>query len=145
MSENHVINAIEATLVADDDRLSFLPKHLGKLMMRFESLVYSWMSRLSDDYTGGYWNFYDLSNGGFYLAPSDDKKFQVSSPNSSQGDVSADAAGIIATLFAINSIIGEIAFDQKKDPPDNLVDEYYLLRDYAAEHAESRKIFEIID
>jgi len=75
------------------------------------------------------------------MAPSRDKQFRIDSPNHAQEEVSADAAGIIATMFALNAIVNWIA----QDPPENLVEGYYLLRDFAAEHAENRKIFAIID
>jgi len=40
MCENQVKNTIEATLVANEQRLAFLPRHLGDLLLRFESTVY---------------------------------------------------------------------------------------------------------
>jgi hypothetical protein len=30
--------------------------------------VFDTASQLSPDYNGGYWEFYNLSNGGFYIA-----------------------------------------------------------------------------
>lgn len=140
-----VAKTIEASRVTERDRLSFLPRHFGKLMMKFESSVYLWIRRLSTDYTGGYWNFYELSNGGFYMAPSGDKQFQFDSPNYAQEEVSADAAGVIATMFALNAIINGIAYEVESDLSEDFIKVYYLLRDFAAEHAENRKIFAIID
>ena len=140
-----VAKKIEASRVTERDRLSFLPKHFGKLMMKFEGTVYLWIRRLSTDYTGGSWNFYELSNGGFYMAPSCDKQFQFDSPNYAQEEVSADAAGVIVTMFALNAIINGIACEEESDLSENFIKGYYLLRDFAAEHAENRKIFAIID
>ena len=37
-----------------------------------EPFVYSMTSKLSCDYSGGYWQFYTLSNGGFYMSPNSD-------------------------------------------------------------------------
>lgn len=145
MCDNQVLNTIKASQVPEGDRLSFLPKHFGKLMMKFEGTVYLWMRRLSTDYTGGYWNFYELSNGGFYMALSGEKRFQFDSPNYAQEEVSADAAGVIVTMFALNAIINGIAYEEETDLSENFIEGYYLLRDFAAEHAESRKIFALID
>jgi hypothetical protein len=114
-------------------------------MMKFEGTVYLWMRRLSTDYTGGYWNFYELSNGGFYMALSGEKRFQFDSLNYAQEEVSADAAGVIVTMFALNAIINGIVYEEETDLSENFIERYYRLRDFAAEHAESRKIFGLID
>ncbi len=145
MCDNQVLNTIKASQVPEGDRLSFLPKHFGKLMMKFEGTVYLWMRRLSTDYTGGYWNFYELSNGGFYMALSGERRFQFNSLNYAQEEVSADAAGVIVTMFALNAIINGIAYEEEPDLSENFIEGYYRLRDFAAEHAESRKIFALID
>ena len=79
------------------------------------------------------------------MAPSCDKQFQFDSPNYAQEEVSADAAGVIATMFALNAIINRIACEEESDLSENFIKGYYLLRDFAAEHAENRKIFAIID
>jgi len=79
------------------------------------------------------------------MAPAVEVKFQINSPNFAQEEVSADAAGIIATMFALNEIIIRIAFDEEKDPPEHLIEGYYFLRDFIVEHPESSQIFAIID
>src|SRR3546814_6505276 len=57
------------------------------------------ISKLSADFTGAYWHFYTLSNGGFYMAPGDQPQYRLEwDGNGFSGDVSADAAGLIATL-----------------------------------------------
>jgi hypothetical protein len=38
-------------------------------MMRVENLIYEFMREMSPDCNGAYWRFFDLSNGGFYMAP----------------------------------------------------------------------------
>jgi len=120
---------IISSRVPDKLRLDFLPKHFGfPLMLKIESAVYSWMRALCNHYTGGYWQFYDLSNGGIYLAPESGDTFTVTVPsNYFSGQVSADAAGIIATLFALNQLCN-------KSPNLTLYDKYYLLLDFANEH-----------
>eukprot|EP01036_Dinobryon_divergens_P039708 gene39708-52392_t len=70
MNDTQANQPVTASLVASNRRLTFLPTYFGpRLMMRGESLVYAWLRRLSEDYNGGFWNYYELSNGGFYLAP----------------------------------------------------------------------------
>jgi hypothetical protein len=42
-----------------------------------EALVFGWLDRLCIDYSGGLWDFYSLSNGGFYMAPTNEKQFKI--------------------------------------------------------------------
>lgn len=68
-SQSQKLTPAVANLVAENNRLSFLPTFFGQhLMIRGEALVFGWLDRLSEDYNGGYWHFYTLTNGGFYLA-----------------------------------------------------------------------------
>lgn len=126
-------------MIPDNERLAFLPKYAGKWMLSVENGVYTALSRFCEGYTGGYWNFYELSNGGFYMAPDLDGILPLFiDSNGYEGDVSADAAGIISTLFALNYVCN-LSSDEK------LIDRYYWLRDFAGEHAEADEIFTAID
>ncbi|MDB9569410.1 antirestriction protein, partial [Providencia rettgeri] len=60
-------------------RLTFLPSKLGRYCIAFENAIYNWMTRNAVAYNGGYWDFYTLSNGGFYLQPT--KGYMLTSPN----------------------------------------------------------------
>jgi hypothetical protein len=59
-----------ASVVDDAQRLSFLPRHFGNAMLRFEGAVYAHMGRLCSSYSGGSWTFHELSNGGCFMSPS---------------------------------------------------------------------------
>ena len=131
---------ISATLLADQQRLNFLPRHFGRQMMAVEQHLYSRLSELSSDYTGGYWNFYDLSNGGCYLAPTAPERLRiVVQGNDFEGTMSADAAGITATLFTLS----ELSFRFQR--AEVLGNRFHQLRDFAADHAEAALIFRAID
>lgn len=131
---------IVATLVPEDKRLSILPDFFGfAQMLRAEALAYGWMSKLSIDYTGGHWHFYKLDNGGFYMAPSEDKPWRIAvNGNGYEGTVSADAAGIIATLFMLGQLSQELRTDA-------VAEAYHALLDFATEHAEQAAILNAID
>ena len=102
---------VTASLVAEAQRLDFLPTYFGpRLMMRGEALVYAWLRRLCERYNGAYWHYYTLSDGGFYLAPDLAERLEVEvDGNGFRGELSADAAGIVATLFALGHLAAEIA------------------------------------
>lgn len=136
-----VANVITATLVAEDDRLDFLPKHLGlRNLMRGQNLFMDYMDRLSPlDYGGGFWEFYELNNGGWYTAPRGEQRYRMQwLGNHYEGEMSADAAGITASLFAIC----ELANTSRED---KLIEAYHRLREYAVQHAEWEEIYQAID
>jgi hypothetical protein len=140
LAQNQNPSPVSASLVAEGDRLSFLPRFFGEcLMLRGESTVYSFMNHLSEDYSGGFWNFYTLSNGGFYMAPDYNNPMRVSvNGNGFEGELSADAAGIVANLFALSHLAA-------KTENDRIIELYHLLREFAFDHPESRKILMAID
>jgi hypothetical protein len=145
---------VAARLVADGSRLGFLPKHFGsRRYLKGEIAVYNWMGALCPSYRGGYWEFLELSNGSFYMRPTDclppacppgaasatlpHRLLVRVESNGFEGDVSADAAGIIATLFALNYLVCGGA--------EELTDKYYALREFASLHPESTSILGAID
>lgn len=131
---------IVANLVPEDQRLSVLPEFFGiSQMLHAEALAYGWMSKLSIDYTGGHWHFYKLDNGGFYMAPSEEKDWRIAvDGNGYEGIATADAAGIIATLFMIGQLSGELQTEA-------MAKKYHALLDFATEHAEQATILNAID
>ena len=99
------LEPIIATLVPDEKRLDFLPRHLGTLCVRIEALIFNILDQASPDYAGGFWEFYDLSNGGFYIAPQSDSRFRMKwDDNYFEGEMSAGAAGIAVTLFVLSTM-----------------------------------------
>jgi hypothetical protein len=129
-------DGVTAQLVPENERMQFLPTVFGpRLMMRGENWVYGYMSRLCEKYTGAYWEFYRLSNGGFYLAP------RIAGPmllkhadNFFEGEMSADAAGIVATLFAVNGLCWDFPDEE------HLAKAYSALLEFAYQHAEVANI-----
>ncbi len=134
---------VTAALVDDENRLDFLPTYFGvRLMLRGEALAYGWMRRLADAYKGGFWNYYELSNGGFYMAPELGRLRLEVPGNGYSGEMSADAAGIVATLFVLCQMANEV---DGTDTADALIDRYYYLREFAAAHPEAGEIYRAID
>lgn len=143
------IEVVEAPVIArrmeEAQRLSALPTAFGRHWLRFEQSVYAAMNELTKEYTGGYWDFYELSNGGFYMAPQQAAGFTFSVVgNGYEGHMSADAAGITACLFVLSHL--SFALEGVDEPACRKVADYFhLLRDFAAEHAEAAEIFSAID
>lgn len=130
---------IEKTLIPDADRSGFLPGFLGLNGFRFEMLAYHFMDQYCETYRGGYWHFYALSNGGMFICPDSADPFRVvNEVNTCDTVLSAEAAGIGVTLYALNAL----CFGPHDD---RLVELYHALREFAAEHPEGRGIFAFID
>ena len=109
MSNTDIIsnsNIITRQLVAEHQRTHATADLFGVYFpLQLEPFIFSMASRLSEDYGGGYWDFYRLSgNNGFYMAPDSDGKFQVISENGWEGFMSADAFGITVCLFAYSNL-----------------------------------------
>ena len=129
---------IEAQQVPDDTRIHTLPRHFGQHMLIVEDAVYCWMRRLASEYSGGYWHFYELSNGGFYVAPDCEPLLLRVEGNGYEGFMSSAAAGITACLFSFSHLSFRIA--------DEVISaHYHLLRDFAVEHQEAGAILAAID
>ena len=129
--------------VAIDDRINFLPEFFGMQFMLYgEKLVYLWMKKLCDEYNGGYWTFYKLSNGGYYMAPASYNMMKIKCwLNYFDGELSSDAAGIIPTMFALSKLFSI----ENIDETDRFVELYLKLQEYAQQHDEKNLIFEAID
>jgi hypothetical protein len=103
MSET--LSRVSARLVADNERVHCLPAHFGRHMLTFENRAYDFLRSFSPDYDGAYWRFYELSNGGFYMAPDLTPLLRIAVPsNGFEGTLSADAAGIGVCLFACSHL-----------------------------------------
>jgi hypothetical protein len=130
---------IEAYRVSDHARIGTLPRHFGHHMMTVEGKIYDLMRTFSSDYEGGYWRFYELSNGGFYMAPTLQTLRLCIPSNGYDGHMTADAAGVTVCLFAFS----HLSFQYREVAAFGR--HFHRLRDFALLHAESVQIFEAID
>jgi hypothetical protein len=143
-NSNPVANAITAIVVTESRRLDFLPSYFGlRLMIKGESAIYSTLENLTTNYRGGFWDYYSLSNGGFYMAPRSEEPIHFNvEGNGFSGTLSADAAGIVACLFTLNSM----AFSLQNAPEyKSLAQHYWHLREFAESHSEASLILAAID
>ncbi|AYL73634.1 antirestriction protein [Citrobacter amalonaticus] len=143
MSANEPQFDLTATPVPDEQRLDFWPLYFGAIpqWITLEPRIFTWMDRFCDEYSGGIWSFYTLSNGGAFMAPDaegGDKWHMFNSMNGNGAQMSAEAAGIAICLI-------EYSHHACRTECDAMTEHYYRLRDYALQHPESHAIFRIID
>ena len=125
-------------LLGDPQRISHTTALFGvNFPMRLEPAVFTIAGQLSQDYTGGLWQFFALCNDGFYMAPQSERRFKVVAANGFEGDMSADALGITVCLYAYSqlSFTGAGAFQE------TCAEQFHLLRALALDHAEATAIF----
>ena len=109
--------------------------------MQLEPYVYSVTSELANEYHGGYWQFYTLSNGAFYMAPVSDRNFRVRCPNAYEGTLSPDAFGITCCLYTYSNL----SFDRNETLAQECARLFHSLREYSMEHEEVGAILRAID
>jgi len=131
---------ISSHLVPEADRVNFVHGLFGlHFPLCLEPTVFNMAGMLAKDYCGGYWQFYALSNGGFYMAP-DAHAFEVVCENGYVGQLSGEALGITACLYAFSHLsFGGDVFAEV------CAEHYHLLREYALGHPEARGILAAID
>jgi hypothetical protein len=107
-------------------------------MVTVEARIHDLMGRFVADYYGGFWDFFELSNGGFYMAPQMPAVRLSVESNGYDGRMSADAAGITVCLLAFS----HLAFEDNAEVYSR---HFHWLRDFALGHSEASQIFAAID
>jgi hypothetical protein len=134
--------SIHKLLLKEEQRINYPAYHFGDdFPFRIEPFIFNMAGNLSSDYTGGYWNMYELSNRGFYMAPDSDISFHVSCMNGYEGAMSADAFGITACLY----IYSNLSFSGDATFAEVCAEHFHLLREYMLDHPEVQSILASID
>ncbi|WP_061800056.1 antirestriction protein [Serratia ficaria] len=137
---------VTATVIPHNRRTAFLPRLFGAWHLAAQGHIFRTAENLSKDYTGGSWEFKELSNGGGYLVPKCAEEFHVSvSGNYFSGTLSADAAGIVFTLFTLNALIWHAYHNEYSLIQNMLITQQERLKQFARDHKESGRIFAAID
>lgn len=130
---------LAASIVPDNRRLSIFPQYLGcKYMLAGENLIYRWMHTLWPAYSGGYWTMLEIGNGTFYMRLEVAGPVDMTAENGNARRVSADAAGLVATLYAFNTLACNTE-------DDAMIEQYHRLFDFARTHPEYEAIRSLID
>lgn len=139
-SHDDTSKVVTSLLVPDAQRIGMLPKHFGRYFLTVENMIYGFARYLVPTYRGGYWQFYELSNGGFYMAPDIDAS-RLCVDNGFDETLSADAIGITVCLFTFS----HGSFVRANASEDVFVRHYHLLREFASHHVERELISAAID
>ena len=128
--------------ISDKQRIQHTANLFGiRFPLNIEPAVYSIAGNIASAYNGAYWEFYVLSNGGFYMAPCSEQLYQVSCENGYEGTLSADALGITACLYAYS----HLSFSSDDAFAELCANHYHWLREYMLQHTEASSILKAID
>lgn len=132
-------SSINASSVPSHLRAGTLPRRFPGLFWVFEMSVFNYMDTFVKSYKGGYREFIDLSNGGFYMSLQSDESFFVEiNGNDFAGTKSADAASLVANLFVYCQLAHQHQLDY-------LIEGFHALRKFALIHPESKLILSAIN
>lgn len=145
----HAQSATTATPVRPSALFDFLPTLFGADYVKAEACIYAYAAKYIRDYSGGEWTFNQLPDGAGYLAPEEERVFVSNPDNGFEGEMSGDAAGIIATLTIMNWLSWQVA-DMGPEYArvcKHLVSRQDALKDYISiiHHPERHLIWRAID
>ena len=143
MTIANVLEPITSTTISNKERNSFLFEKMGNNAPFFEQLLFSYMDKICEKYNGGFWEFERLSNGGFFMFPSDSIELEINVPtNGYEGKMSNVTSGIVVTLLSLSYYSFQVTDEESKNVISDL---FYQLREYALDHDDVSKIFAAID
>lgn len=136
-----IAKSITNNVVPESERLAFVDRLFGiQYVLKLEPTVFTMAERIAPEYSGAYWNFHTLGNGGFYMSPRANTIFSVCCQNGYEGKLSPDALGIAACMYAFSHLSfgdGRLA--------EACAEHYHLLREYLFEHPEAKAILRAVD
>lgn len=142
MQETPVI----AKLVANNERLDFLPNIFGDIIIGigFEGKSFDFAKSFSNDYKGGYWEYHYLSeNTGFMSLPKKEIFSAINTMNYSEAEFNGFEYGIICSLFSLNYLMQNDRISQAT--LSRLLQNYDSIMDYVAQLEDNSRIYQFID
>ncbi|HHH3118217.1 TPA: antirestriction protein, partial [Citrobacter freundii] len=129
----------------DLGRLVFHTMLFGEFCEHANVAAVAFMKRFCDKYETGYWNYYKVGRNSGFMCPETDETYYFEMSNYFSGNVSAEAAGIIVTLYVLQTCFDAAWTRQDSSLCDHFREAMDTLKDYAATTDESRSIFRAID
>lgn len=141
-SEDFNANLMTGNRVSDHQRTKFWQTYFGtvKGFATFEVVIFTIMGQFCDEYTGGYWEYCTLPNGGAFICPDlgHETLTLFNMHNGNEAILSPEAAGVAVCLM----LYSQWSFRTESEV---LVNRFHQLRDYAIQHPETSAIFYLID
>ena len=134
------VRSITAERVPEGEpRSEVLPRHFAHHMLTVEDSIFMVMRRLVPEHHAVSWHFYELSNGGLYMAPDLQGAQRVRNLVTGEyREMSTDAAGLAASLLTFRHLSTQMRSDV-------MVRHYFQLRDFVMAHPEANQILGAVD
>ena len=130
---------ITRQLVLQDQQSAAIKEMFG-IDFNLELIVRGFALSMTNDKLPSRWRCYSLGNGGIYLAMDGNQSYRVRYDNGGQGELTSEALSIACGLLAYN----RLSFCLDLALAENFDRCYFLLREYAMEHAEANSIMEAL-
>jgi len=99
-TDNHKVTCQQ---VPEDQRLEVTADLFGiHFPLHVEPTVYGITDQIAPEYNGWYWEFFTLSNGGFFMSAPGDRMYAVECFNGYRGKLSSQALGMTVCLTAFS-------------------------------------------
>lgn len=128
MQDSSVIKSTMVSLEVGKRQIA-LDQHYGQRSVEISKRIVSLLAERCPQHKGALWDMYELSNGGFFIAPKRIARPVTAAHGSAE--VSAEAAGVVANL------IGYREFERESS---GFTDLRKALEVYAAQHPEAEQI-----
>ncbi|HNG61414.1 MAG TPA: antirestriction protein [Cellvibrionaceae bacterium] len=138
MVTNNPNQSIEKQLVPVSMRATALMRHFPSSWFNVENQVFTVMSQIAPDYCGGDWDFIELSNGAFFMAPTRPYKIVVPFGCYFECELGAEACGLLAMMFAYGRLL-----EQTGD--DAFLHHWSALGDFIAHHPDKLLLNRALD
>lgn len=136
---------ITASIVPVSERINFFPS-ITKQYIHFEQAVYFTAEKLIEGYSGGFWEFVELSDGGKFCYPVSGSTFFVSnSMNYGNAELSPEATGICVFLIMLSHYSMSVYHNGDASEYRRLNELYYSVESYARTLTEWPKMQCILD
>lgn len=127
----------EIQVVADEDRMNFLPSQFGRHYLKFENTLFALAGKTLQGYKGGHWEFATTHSGTGFAFPKPGKDELISMTTifgDNERQVPAALAGLITSALALSYMVSQPdRYRLSEEACDRLIDHYHGLM--AAGHA----------
>ena len=122
-------NPVACKLVPEVQRIAVAASLWGpRWPIQVEPTCWNLAEKLAPDYPGGLWNYFEISNNGFFAAPAETESFTIGSNNYFSGVLAPELFGVVVCLLTYYHL--SFAGDWEKFPR-LCARHHHLLRQYA--------------
>lgn len=135
---NPAANKPQARIVPGNQRMAFLPRHFGNLMMVAENTTYNLANKVLkvtdnagnlNPYTGGSWEYAFGPSNAPFMFPKRDHDVEVTNPISGESQtLSPIVCGVVISMLTLQAIFSSRVFETlSENRQDDLIERYHNL------------------